>query len=173
MQSCSYQYFSSKLNWLVCRPGELCVHELLDSRQNLGCILPFVGVRFCRVPGNIGKQQSPCPRILPCSSQGQLLRLAGCSPHPQYFDCLRIAARNWWRLQITFRLFPKHSVLLGTMREFTLSPGQVLVCRVIVQVDFGPISTSPVGAFIRTCQWAASSGTTIFNASPRFAKYSR
>jgi len=76
MQSCSYQYFSSKLNWLVCRPGELCVHELLDSRQNLGCILPFVGVRFCRVPGNIGKQQSPCPRILPCSSQRQLLRLA-------------------------------------------------------------------------------------------------
>lgn len=62
---------------------------------------------------------SLCSCILPCRSERQLLRLTGCGPYPQYFDCLRIAARNWWRLQFTFWLFPKHSFLLGTIREFT------------------------------------------------------
>lgn len=62
---------------------------------------------------------SLCSCILPCRSERQLLRVTGCSPYPQYFDCLRIAARYWWRLQFTFWLFPKHSFLLGTIREFT------------------------------------------------------
>lgn len=60
------------------------------------------------VASNVSKQQAPHSCILPRGSERQLMRLALCSPNSQHFDCLKIAPRNWWRIQFSLRLFLKH-----------------------------------------------------------------